>query len=127
DDILALDGRGGVEIFAGYNQFEKNIDRYLKEQSKSGAEKKTKSEKPRRQKKAGLTFPEKRDLESMPALIEKTEAALAALQEKMSQPEIAADFVKLDALLNEQKLIEKELENLYERWQALEAKASEAS
>ena len=69
-----------------------------------------------------LSFKEKRELEGLPARIEELEAARVALAEAMADPsfyrkdkaEIAAAKAKLDAA-------ERELAEVFERWERLEA------
>jgi len=121
-EVLALTGNGPVEFFAGYTQFEPEIPRFFRESVAEKEEIKRKTSKPRRER-SGLTAPERRDLESLPGRIETTEVAIAALEEKMMEPEIASDFARLSAFAGEQESLKKELESLYERWQELEAKA----
>jgi len=111
-----------AEFFAGYTQFEPEIPRFFRESETEKGESKRKTGKPRRER-SGLTAPERRDLESLPGRIEKAELAIAALEEKMMEPDIASDFSRLSAMTGEQEILKKELESLYERWQELEAKA----
>ncbi|MFO0901228.1 MAG: ATP-binding cassette domain-containing protein [Pirellulales bacterium] len=68
-----------------------------------------------------LSFKEQRELESLPATIEKCEAAIAELHQAMAAPtfyqqpgpQIAAEQARL-------KELEEQLANAYERWEALE-------
>lgn len=121
-EVLALTGDGQAEFFAGYTQFEPEIPRFFKDIETAKGESKPRTVKPRRER-SGLTAPERRDLESLPGRIETTELAIAALEEKMMEPDIASDFSRLSAMTGEQEILKKELESLYERWQELEAKA----
>jgi ATP-binding cassette subfamily F protein uup len=120
DQILALNGAGGCEYFAGYEQFEQVIETFFAEDKKTQKEKKQDS---RVKQQTGLTTSEKRDLASLPKKIEDTETKIASLKEEMAKPEIASNHVKLEDLHKQQEAIEKDLEKLYERWEMLEAKA----
>ena len=70
-----------------------------------------------------MTSPEKRALKELPALIEEKEGEIASLRSKMSDPEIASNFVKLEELMKDESGLKEELESMYERWQMLEEKA----
>lgn len=71
-----------------------------------------------------LSFKEKRELEALPARIEELDASVRELHEAMADPAfyrrdsdaIASDNARLEAL-------EQELQQAYERWEALESQA----
>lgn len=121
DQILALNGAGGCEYFAGYDQFEQVIDGFFADEKKSAPKEKKQDSRVKQQ--TGLTSPEKRDLAALPKKIEDTETKLASLQDEMAKPEVISNHVKLADLHKQQEEFEKELERLYERWEMLEAKA----
>jgi ATP-binding cassette subfamily F protein uup len=80
-----------------------------------------------RRPRAGLSYKERRELESLPARIEALEAEQTALHERLADPvfykrpaeEVAAAQRRL-------KDLEDELAAAYARWEALEAQSSEA-
>ncbi len=85
----------------------------------------TKTEKKIREKKekvkTKLSFNEKRELEAMPALLEKKEARKHDIYELMADPSIYQENGERVAdLKTELGELESELENLYERWEYLE-------
>ena len=130
DEILVLSGDGDYAYCADFSQcetvlafYEDRRKRAEKEEKLSRQEKGSGGSRKGRER-AGLTAPEKRALKDLPLKIEQAEGSLAELQGKMASPEIASNFSKLEALMQEETRMKEELEQLYERWQALEEKAS---
>lgn len=124
EEILAINGEGSFAYCADYNQCQDVLDLWAarsKKASKSAKEQNRKEKKSRE--KQGLTSPEKRALKELPALIEEKEEEIASLRSKMSDPEIASNFVKLEELMKNESGLKEELESMYERWQMLEEKA----
>ncbi|MBF0186979.1 MAG: ATP-binding cassette domain-containing protein [Magnetococcales bacterium] len=84
-----------------------------------------KSTKPVAQRGKRLGYMEKRELDALPAKIEKMEEQLEAIRETLSDPELyttpgnraAEEAARLESL-------EQELEEAYARWEALEAKTA---
>jgi ATP-binding cassette subfamily F protein uup len=119
--MLVFEGQGRIkEYVGGYDDFLRQVR--AKEQEAREAkpkEPKTQRVKPTSRK---LSFKEKKELEALPARIEEAEQQLAELHEKMASPEfyrsqaeeIAAAAAKLETL-------ETDLEEMYDRWQQLEA------
>ena len=75
-----------------------------------------------RPKRQRLGFNEQKELKALPRRIEKLEQQIAALHEEMAEP----GFYQQDTgLINERQqqlaALEQEMENLFERWEALEA------
>ena len=66
-----------------------------------------------------LSFKETRELEALPAQIEKLETEQAALVEKLAAPELYSDGAKVSATTSRMKAVESELETAFERWEAL--------
>lgn len=117
---LALEGGGQVtETVGGYSDWErvsmsaKQADRPKKKSGKA----KPKAEQPRR-----LTYKEKKELETLPAQIEKLEEEQAQIHEQLADPKLyqeAGDKVAtLKARLGD---IETELTRGYARWEELES------
>jgi len=73
-------------------------------------------------KKKKLGFKEQRELDSMEAQIQKTEAALEEWTEKSLLPENLRNSVKLVEITKEMTRLHSEMERLYSRWAELEAK-----
>ena len=85
--------------------------------------KKSKPERPKKDKPKKLSFKEKKELEALPAEIEALEQEQGELHEKMADP----DFYKAEggdaitAVNIRLEEIEATLSERYERWEALEA------
>lgn len=62
----------------------------------------------------------------MAAAIEQAEVALTTLQSEMSKPHVASSYGRLQQLMQEQETAQKKLEQLFQRWEELEQKATEA-
>ncbi len=124
---LVLEGEGKItEYVGGYDDWlsqRKQPEKTLKPE-KAG---KSERQRPRRENRKGLSFKEQRELEALPERIETLEAEQKRLYELMadpafyqqgSSPGITDNMARLKAL-------EQELEDLYLRWEALEAVNSE--
>ena len=119
---LVLEGQGKVtEYIGGYDDWLKQrADIDAAQDEKEFAKKK--KERPPKIKPVKLTFNQQRELEALPALIEKLEEQIASLHEKMAEPSfykqngpvIAEAKAKLDSL-------EDELTKAYRRWEELTA------
>ena len=59
------------------------------------------------------------DLKKVEEAIEETEKQIAGLEESFSDPEIATNSAKLNELHKEYNSCQRELEQLYERWESL--------
>ncbi|MCO4745154.1 MAG: ABC-F family ATP-binding cassette domain-containing protein [Proteobacteria bacterium] len=66
-----------------------------------------------------LSFNEKRELEALPEKIEEAEQQVEALEAKMADPSIYTDGTDVAALTRKHEDANKEVERLYERWEAL--------
>jgi len=74
-------------------------------------------------KKSALTYQEQLDLETLPKEIEKLELKQSELHKKISEPEFYNQAVdKQTKIQDELANLTTELEGMYERWDALEAK-----
>jgi len=124
--ILALDGNGGTEFFADYEQCERLVTRFTpKEESESQPLKKQAEKQGNEKARAQLSTAEKRELANLPEKIEKQEAEIAALEEEMHKPGNASNHVKLHELIAKKEALQLELEKLFGRWESLEAKADQ--
>ncbi len=114
--IIAIEGNGVVNEYVG------GYDDWLRQ-------KKTAEPQPQKEVKAAppkekvrkLSFKEKKELKELPALIEKLESEQKQLHEAMSDPAFykkGSEVVKVTARAAELK---KQLDELYARWQQLEA------
>ncbi|MDA8431464.1 MAG: ATP-binding cassette domain-containing protein [Nitrospiraceae bacterium] len=88
------------------------------------AKKKEKPEKarPRQERPRTLTFKEKRELETLPALIESIEAERAGLYEMLADPDFyRQDAGRIPAVKARVEELDREIPAAYERWELLES------
>ena len=125
---LYFDGTGHIsQIVGGYD----DVDEYLvyKEKQReamskpvvkeAAAEKAESKVKPQGQKKR--SFKEKRELESLPELIDELETAIEALQQQVNQPDFFSQSQEQsNKILNQLTANESKLEVAYARWQELD-------
>jgi ATP-binding cassette subfamily F protein uup len=121
---LVLEGEGRVgEYVGGYDDWLRQ--RGTVESAKQEKPVKSKKQPPRRQPKTTISFKERRELEDLPQTIENLEAEQNKLYQFMANPssyrengqEIAGAKARLES-------IERELNEAYQRWEFLDAKAS---
>jgi ABC transport system ATP-binding/permease protein len=121
--ILALDGRGGTLPYADYDQWEhaQRADAAAAAAAaarpRATAPRAAAADKPRR-----LAYREQQEWEQMEARILEAEQRLAACQEAVADPVVAADHLVLQARLGEMTAAQASVEQLYARWAELEAK-----
>lgn len=142
--VLALDGKGGFEYFADYEQYES-----IKEaEEEPGSERRQASNsskgstaggasgsrdarandngasgdlsKANGERKQGLSTSEKKELLQMAEKIEAAEASLKDWEEKLHDPSLASNHVKLLEIQREIDLARASVEKLYLRWEDLE-------
>ncbi len=118
--LLGLDGQGGVESFADYTQWE--TWQSERKRSASGARSVPENSKARGQGPKKLSYMEAREYASIEQRIAEAEQAVQRKRAEMEDPAIASDGPKLIAAHAETEAAQKELDTLYERWAALEAK-----
>ncbi|MBI5641656.1 MAG: ATP-binding cassette domain-containing protein [Nitrospirae bacterium] len=120
--VFEGDGRL-VEYVGGY-------DDWLRQRSLSSqgvtekAKKKEKSEKsrPQRERLRTLTFREKKEIETLPGLIESMEAERAGLYETLADPDFYRQAgSRIQAVKARMAEIDKEIPVAYERWEVLES------
>ena len=121
--VFEGDGRL-VEYVGGY-------DDWLRQRSLSsspgGTEKAKKKEKPEKSRPQQerlriLTFKEKKEIETLPALIESMEAERAGLHETLADPDFyRQDGGRIPAVKTRMAELDKEIPAAYERWEILES------
>ncbi len=135
--VLAFDRQGVLREFAGgyddyarYRQREREIAQSQAESNQTASSKSVSKsmaslDGPSSGKQAKLSFKEQRDLESLPGKIEAWEAELNSLQAAMGDAAFyqkpAAQIAESAARVQE---LQQEIEQAYERWQALEERRS---
>ena len=126
--VLGLDGKGGAETFADYGQWEQWRGVKVEESivpgqagtavAGAGAEKA-----PAAGGKKKLSYLEAREYAGIEAAVDAAEARLQAAREKIEEPEVAVDAVKLTAALAEMDAAQEAADKLYARWAELTEKA----
>ena len=115
--VLALDGKGGVEYFADYSQALEAQKAKLAPPPPPTANRQPPTQKAKR-----LGYLEQRELDSMEATILAAEERLAAAQQAADDPAVASDANALQQRYAELSAAQAEVDRLYARWAELEAK-----
>jgi len=119
--ILALDGNGGAQRYADYDQWQANRRATAKpKKSKTAA---TASTTPRPGSRR-LTYLEQREWEGMEESVLSAEARVAEAKAHAENPSIATDAGALHERLQALDEAQQEVDRLYERWAELEAKST---
>ena len=137
-EVLALDGRGGAKSYADLDQAIaglENAERELQateaarlaKLAKASAQTPTSSEdaasESAAKKKPGkLSYMEQREYDAMEAKIHDAEAKAAAAHERMSDPAVIADHVKMAQACRDAEAADAQVAGLFARWEELEAK-----
>jgi ATP-binding cassette subfamily F protein uup len=117
--VIALDGRGGAQHFADYDQWEANRQpRALprKDATPASSPKAPRSG-PRR-----LTYLEQREWAGMEAAVHDAEARVAEARRQAEDPSIATDAGMLQRRLTELGDLQARVNHLYARWTELDEK-----
>ena len=125
--VLGLDGEGGAGLFADTGQ----MDAWLDDQRKShGGAKQISTPGPvsaapaPAPAKKKLSFVDARELSTIEERIHKAEAVLDEKKALIQHPEVVVDGRRLQEALAEMNAAQGVVDQLYERWNALEAKAA---
>jgi ABC transport system ATP-binding/permease protein len=126
-ELLALDGKGGANVYAELAQWE--TARAAAEEAEAVAQAAKRSDakaqaapRPAPQAKVRLTWKEQRELEGMEDAIHAAEASVETLQARVSERAVMADHVKLHEAYDALAKAQHEVERLYARWAELDAK-----
>jgi ATP-binding cassette subfamily F protein uup len=127
--VLGLDGRGGTETFADYSQWEEWRGVKIEESivpgqtgtAASPAAAATNGASSGGKKK--LSYLEAREFAGIESAVEAAEDRLQAAREKIEEPDVSTDGVKLTAALEEMELAQEAADGLYSRWAELTEKA----
>lgn len=121
--VLALDGRGGVEPFADYSQWEREEERRraaeeaVRKPRQAAPRPTVASSRPRK-----LGYHEQREWEGMEAAILAAEAEAGSARDAAHDPAIATDAPALQQAHARLQAAEAAVEHLYARWAELESK-----
>jgi ATP-binding cassette subfamily F protein uup len=119
--VLGLDGRGDVERFADYSQWEawQQVDRQPQQDLKSAPQQEKQSPAPRKK----LSYLEAREFASIEDRVTAAEEQLAKERDLVEDPAVATDAVRLQGALHAMEQAQSVLDGLYARWAELEAKS----
>lgn len=120
DMLLYLDGDGGAEYFADYDQWLQYKNNRPAAASRSGETAKSPPDKPPQK----LAYEARKELNRIEKQIEKAEGIADDLQRQLHDPEIVCDAHRLAKRYDEHQKAQKKVEQLYERWEEVEASIS---
>jgi ATP-binding cassette subfamily F protein uup len=115
DILLYLDGDGGAEYFADYDQWLQYRKDRVPATSRSGET----SQSPPNKKPRKLAYEERKELNRIEKQIEKAEGIADNLQRQLHDPGIMCDADRLAKRYAEHQEAQKKVEQLYERWEEL--------
>ncbi len=127
--VLGLDGKGGAETFADYGQWEQWRGVKVEESIVPGqagtavTSASAAASVPAAGGKKKLSYLEAREYAGIEAAVDAAEERLQAAREKIEEPEVAVDAVKLTAALAEMDAAQEAADKLYARWAELTEKA----
>ncbi|HEX6088311.1 MAG TPA: ABC-F family ATP-binding cassette domain-containing protein [Thermoanaerobaculia bacterium] len=120
--VLALDGRGGVEYFADYSQaLDAQKQKNAPPPPPSTANRQSPTAKAKR-----LGYLEQRELDAMETTILEAEERLAAAQRAVEDPTVASDADALQQRYADLSAAQAEVDRLYARWAELESRSAAA-
>lgn len=122
--IFSYEDNGDIVIFTGnYSDYTlyKEFNNVEKENTKP--KEIIKKEKPKNNQKLKFTYKEKLEFENIDSEIELLENKIKNLDEETTK--YSTDFTKLSEILSEKEILQKELENKYDRWEYLNNLAEE--
>ena len=128
-ELIALDGSGKAKPYVSYIQWQDDQTR-TPSATTSAKEKTPKQDKPAASGSSStnsskkLTYKLQRELDQMEDNIHKAEAEHAELQELASDPDIIADRAKHEEVCHKLGDAQKKVDQLYARWEELEAMSS---
>jgi ATP-binding cassette subfamily F protein uup len=117
DLLLYLDGDGGAEYFADYDQWVQYRKDGLAATSRSGET----SQIPRNKKPKKPAYEVRKELNRIEKQIEKAEGISDNLERQLHDPNIMCDAHRLAKRYAEHQEAQKKVDQLYERWEELEA------
>ena len=117
--LLYLDGDGGAEYFADYNQWLQ----YRKDKLPATPQSDKTSQSPPNKKLRKPAYEERKELNRIERQIEKAEDIADNLQQQLHGPEIMCNADLLAQIYTEHQDAQKKVEYLYQRWEELEARS----
>ncbi len=122
-ELLAFDGKGGIERFADYFQWEEWRKGGSSElPAKSPGVEESKKNEIKSDGKKRLSYKEQFELDGMESKIMVEEESLANLQKELSNPDISSQYSKLAELTESIGRQQEKVDALYKRWNELTSK-----
>jgi ATP-binding cassette subfamily F protein uup len=121
---IVFEGDGRLaEYVGGYDDWLQQRSLSTQEGTeKAGKKEKPERSRPKRERPRTLTFREKKEIETLPALIESMEAERAGLYETLADPDFyRQDGSRIPAVKTRVAELDKEIPAAYERWELLES------
>jgi ATP-binding cassette subfamily F protein uup len=119
--VLALDGTGGYQELADLAQWERA--RNTGQPAVVPRPRPDAAAKPTTDSRVRLSYNEKRELEQMEEMVLAAEERVGLLQDRVADPQLAADAATLREVYAELSEAQTRVENLYTRWAELDEKA----
>lgn len=121
DRLLGFDGQGEVAYYAEYSQWLADMSEKSRgETDKAAAEKKKKTDTGSPKKKGKLSYMDQREYDRIEELIIAAELRVEELQQRMALPEVVTNPADAAECWEELEIAQKEVEQLYSRWDELE-------
>jgi ATP-binding cassette subfamily F protein uup len=120
-NVLALDGSGGARYFADLAQWEQS----RQDSENAAGSRKMDTRAPRQETRSGLrrlTYMEQREWEQMEGRLTAAEQQVADLHQRMEDPQVLADHVRLAEACREMESAQQQVHALWARWEELQAK-----
>ena len=117
DLLLYLDGDGGTEYFADYDQWLQ----YKKDRLSATPQPDETPQSLQKKKPQKMAYEERKELNRIERQIEKAEGIADNLQRQLHDPEITCDAHRLAAIYAKHQEAKKKVEQLYQRWEELES------
>lgn len=122
--VFVFEGKGVIKQYpGGYSDYHELIQVDPKSAKETPPQKEAKKAEPKPEKARKLTFKEQREYETIESDIQRVEHELKAVTAQINL--YGSDFESLQRLVSEQQQLEKQLDDLFERWTYLEAIAAE--
>jgi ABC transport system ATP-binding/permease protein len=124
--VIGLSGSGPAQVFADYTQWEIWHDQMPKAGAKkNAAPRNVPAESAPAGARKKLTYGERLELQGIEKKIVRAEAQVKKIEAAMASDEAACDHLLLQKYCLELAALQKEVEQLYNRWHELEQRAGE--
>lgn len=123
--VFVFEGKGFIKQYpGGYSDYHESIQADPKIAKEAPPPKETRKAEPKPEKVRKLTFKEQREYETIESDIQRVEHELQAVTAQINLT--GSDFESLQKLVSEQQRLEKQLDDMLERWTYLEAIVAES-